>query len=53
MPKERKLFEEVEATPLIENNHSSGSTISTIEFDKGVVIWLWSLKIFRKRSWRI
>ena len=45
MPKERKLFEEVEAAPAIENNHSSEFTISTIGYDKGVVIWLWGLLI--------
>ena len=41
----RKLFEEVETKPLTEFGHSLNATISSVEYDKGVVIWLWSLLI--------
>ncbi len=41
----RKLFEEVEKKPLTEDGHSLNSTTSSVEYDKGVVIWLWSLLI--------
>ena len=41
----RKLFEEVETKPLTEDGHSLNSTTSSVEYDKGVVIWLWSLLI--------
>ena len=41
----RKLFEEVETKSLTEDGHSLNSTVSSVEYDKGVVIWLWSLLI--------
>ena len=45
MTKERKLFEEVEATPLIEDNRNFKSAIAIEGYDKGVVIWLWGLLV--------